>query len=149
MTAHEWVVDTQVLVVASSGDHLCLDAATLLRSILENHFVALDHDNEIIAEYSRRVPAGSLAARWWAEMNRRGRFVYHSSRLSQRNRRRLERVRFDPSDWKFVGVARRTLSRLLVAEESDYWEPSVAQCIQNEVGISLLKVTAALERAQV
>jgi hypothetical protein len=149
MTAHEWVLDTQVLVVASSGDHLCLDAATLLRSILENHFVALDYDSEIIAEYSRRVPANSLAARWWTEMNQRGRFVFHSSKLTQRNRRRLERVRFDPSDWKFVGVASRTASRLLVAEESDYWEPSVAQCIQNEMGISLLKVTAALGRAQV
>ena len=148
MAISEWVVDTQILEIASTGEHpLALDAAALLRAIRECHLVAIDCEGEIVHEYDPHLRPGTLAEQWWAQMNQRAKIRWHSHRLSQARRRKLSQLGFDASDWKFVGVASRTASRLLVAEESDYWAPAVAHCIQNEMRISLVRITEAVQQA--
>ncbi len=147
MAADEWVIDTQILEIASAGDDpLTLPAAALLHAILERHYLALDAEQEIFAEYSRHLRRGTLAAEWWRQLTLRGKLVSRSNKLTNAQRRALTRLKFDTTDWKFVGVASRTPSRLLVAEESDHWQPDVAHYIQNDMRIALLRVRDAEKR---
>jgi len=148
VTAHEWVLDTQILEIASTGeDPLCLDAAALLCAIRDRHFLAIDSEGEIQREYQPYLRPGTVAAQWWAQMNQRGRLCYHSHQLQRRHRRALAALSFDISDWKFVGVAYGIPSRLLVAEERHYWNPPVADYIHNDMHIALTHTQDALARA--
>jgi hypothetical protein len=140
MAISEWVLDTQILEIASTGEHpLALDAAALLCAIRDRHLLAIDCEGEIVHEYDPYLRPGTLAEQWWTQMNQRGKLRYHSHQLKQRQRRALAALRFDPSDWKFVGVACRTASHLLVAEEPDYWDPQVADYLVNHMHIVLLR----------
>lgn len=147
MAGDEWVVDTNILGIASAGNNpLSLAAVSLLHSILERHCLAVDPERQIIAEYTRYLSDWKHAAEWWRQLTLRRKLVFHSNKLTQTKKRALERLKFDTTDWKFLGVALRTPAHLLVAEESDYWEPAVASYIQNDLGISLLRVQDAVKR---
>jgi hypothetical protein len=144
----EWVLDTGILEIASTGeDPRCLKAAALLDATVDRHLVALDVEGDIRKEYARHISTGTHAAVWWSQIGLRKRLVFHSHKLPTTHRRGLTAAQFDPSDWKFVGVALRTPTRLLVAEDSDYWAPPAAQYIQNAMRISLLRITEAVQQA--
>jgi len=148
MAMTEWVLDTQILEIASTAEHpLVLDAAALLRAIRDRHLLAIDCESEILHEYVPYLRPGTVAAQWWVQMNQRGKLRYHSHQLKQRHHRALAALRFDPSDKKFVGVAYRTPTHLLVAEEPDYWDPPVEDYLVNHMHIVLLRTDEAATAA--
>ncbi len=121
----EWVLDTWVLVKAGDIDFEgWWDAVDLLDEISRRHRLALDTERSIDAEYLRNIKPRTIVARWWTDIQRRtGRTVRYSSTPHKRDSSHLlNRLHFDSSDLKFVAVASKTSSRLLVAEESDYTE---------------------------
>ncbi len=140
----EWVIDTCILVCANTGsDHRCLDALALLREVLSRHSLALDVEDGIRNEYYPYITRGSVVEQWWIQMNSRGKFVYHSSKLTVRQQGKLRRLKFDADDWKFVGTALKAAGRTLVSHESDYDEPGVPEYLAS-LKIRLFKVDAAL-----
>lgn len=148
MPSQEWVLDTEILEIASAGDHpQSLAAVSLLHSILVHHALAVDPEGQILAEYERHLRRGSHAQQWWQQMTIKGRIAKRSHRLKNVDERALGHLRFDRDDWKFVGVAAKTPSHLLVAEESDYWAPAVAAFLANNMSIVLLRVAEAAARA--
>ena len=148
MASDHYVLDTEVLVVASMGDQaLCLDAVALLHAIRERHLIALDNEGEIMREYSRYMRPATLVAQWWSQMVTRRKISYYSSRLTRLHAAKLRDVSFHASDCKFVGVACRTPSKLLVAEESGYWQAAVVQCLQDDIRLNVLRIKDALSRA--
>lgn len=141
----EWVLDTWVLRVAADvSDDLALDALALLREILEHHSIALDAEGHIWREYQRNIAPKSHVEKWWALMVSRGRTVRCSGKLDRRPEEHLlESLKFHNDDLPFVGVACKTKSRLLVAEESDYTD-QVAQYLKLELGVQVLGIRDAL-----
>jgi len=141
----EWVVDTGILVTGSDAyNDLCIKALRLLDSILTSGYLALDHEDGIRDEYGPYVRPGTHAAMWWSQMARLGRFVFYSGKLPRRVSEQLTRLKFDTDDWKFLGVASRTQSHFLVAEESDFWKDDVDLYIKNDMKIVLMKIREAV-----
>jgi hypothetical protein len=142
----EWTIDTNILMIASDGEaDLCLSACSLLDHVLRNGILAVDVENDIRTEYERNVVPRSHAAKWLAMMTMRGGFTYVSGRLMSAQDAKLAESRFDPADRKFVGVALKTDSKFLVAEESDFWEPNAERCIKGDLGVILMRIDEALE----
>lgn len=146
MPALEWVLDTNVLAAASNTDDpLFFEAAQLLGKVQDTQLLAVDSQGEIESEYRSHINRSRHMIRWWEQMHLRSGVVYRAGFLTRAQRRYLLDTRFDPSDWKFVAVALRA-SRLLVTEDSDYWEPKVATYLSDNLGMSVLSIEQALRR---
>ena len=145
-------IDTWGLYKAAEVD---LDAITLLTTVLQRHFVALDFEGHIVSEYERCInrttrewrdyPTHKLVREWLAAIIRRRAVYSYSSRLNAEHRRGLERLHFDTSDMPFVGLCYRTPDKLLIAEESDYTD-LVKEFLRNEMGINVVTMAQALEQ---
>ena len=110
-------------------------------AILEDGAIVLDHENLIEAEYRPYLYSPSTVAVWWRKMTSYvGKTYRYSSRLDEANRNELlERLHFHADDLKFVGTARNSGSKILVAEESDY-SPEVRAYLLEHKGIQVLGV---------
>ena len=145
-----WVLDTCVLVAASDGSYgyACLTASALLEAVAKACCLALDHEGEIRREYFKNIRPQSHAAVWFAHMSQRMRLAFFTNRVTRRHATNLRQLSFDPSDWKFVGVASRTGCRVLVTEDPDYWQPPVSQYLQGQMALSLAHIPDALALVQ-
>jgi hypothetical protein len=145
----EYVLDTQILLEASrAASELGYAAADLLFAIADRHRVAVDDGDKILAEYYDNLRPGMLGLYWLKRMTQRKRLSYRSGQLSNYHRLALDSVGFDPSDRVFVGVARRTAQRLLVAEERHFWNSRCHQCLRQKIGIALLRAAEACAHAR-
>jgi len=141
-----WVIDTNVLVIASTPGPSCNRAAALLDAVSRKCCLALDQEREIEREYFRNISAQTHAAVWFEYMSKRQRFVFFTNRVTRRHARQLLVLSFDPSDWKFVGVATRSGCRALVAEDGDYWQPDVWTYLCQHMRLELFRISDALDR---
>jgi hypothetical protein len=106
----------------------------------------LDYEGAILTEYQRYMPRASFAAAWWSYVSKRKGIVYYSGRLTEAQKRTLRGCRLHDDDWKFVGVATKTSDRLLVSEDSDFWDQAAMACLRDDFRLTLLRVAEAEAR---
>ena len=107
-------------------------------------FLVVDHGDEIKNQYERNLSRNGWVSKLLAKFVSRGRVHYVSGHLSARIYNRLRSLEFDDDDDVFVAVAGRTLSGLLVAEESDY-SPQVVDYLSDQ---AVRVVDCALAKAE-
>lgn len=143
----QWVVDTWVLVkCGETNEPICLGAVSFLFRILKRDMLCLDFEGEILKEYNKYFAPHTHVSRWWDEMVKHGhKFAWRSNKLNEKHRHNLiNKLGFDKSDIKFVGVAEKTNDRLLVAEESDYCK-GVCDYLERNLSIKVLDVHQSLD----
>lgn len=139
----DFVVDTWVLATChESQSEDSLDAIALLYALLRSHRLVLDSEGDIEKEYKPYIwmkGNGGIVSVWWRKMMRRGgKFYYLSNTVPSNHKSHLrDKLGFDSSDLKFVGVASRTHLGYLVAEESDYSQP-VCDYVATGLGVTVL-----------
>jgi len=139
----DFVVDTWVLATChESNSDDSLDAIGLLHALLNSHRIVLDLEGDIEREYKPYIwmgGKGGIVSTWWRKMMRRGdKFYYLSNTVPSHHKSHLrDKLGFDSSDLKFVGVASRTTSGYLIAEESDYSQP-VRDYIAADLNVTVL-----------
>ena len=146
----QWVVDTWVLETAENPeDDRALSAIAFLTEILENHCIAVDEEGEIVKEYHQgHIKPQTLVALWWALIQGRGKIYRYSKSFSKgHSQYLLQRLRFDPSDIKFVAIASKTGDKFLVSEDSHYTE-AVQQYLRQPLGITVFSISDALLKAR-
>jgi hypothetical protein len=116
-------VDTQIVMIGNGMSNISPtpDHARLIEHFEKDAFLALDKENQVIAEYERKLGTESEGRRWLDNLFRNDRIRLHSlAKLTGKVRVELDKVHFHQSDRKFVRLAMTTDSKRLVAQESDY-----------------------------
>lgn len=142
----QWVVDTWVIEKCNDfSDDECLYCIKFLVTILDEDVLCLDVECDIEKEYYRYIKSGTFLSRWWYRMVReKGQVYFFSNKLSSKHERYLvDRLGFDRSDIKFVGVASKTKDNLLVSGDSDYNE-KICDYLCNELAITVMCPAKAL-----
>lgn len=109
-------IDTNVIINACKN--LSWAHLSVLDQVCMRHWVALDLEGKILAEYRGKCSGIELFEKWYLEMWQRVQQV--SGRLENRHVTRLRKLGcHEPSDHVFVAVAEHT-ERYLVTEDSDF-----------------------------
>lgn len=149
-----FVVDTNVPIVANGRGHGArpsldcrLSAIDFLDDLLKNGLVLLDMAGEIQNEYRRHLsPVGQpgVGDRFYQVILQSGPSRVERVDLPKRTDNSFENFpndsaldAFDPSDRKFVALAKRTKAPIAVATDSD-WTNGKLQLKKNGVKISFL-----------
>jgi len=146
---HELVIDTWV--IATAGEWLdrqaAFDATGFLYKVYQSHRMAIDFDGEIEREYRPYINAQPFLQQWWTQMVGTARKIVRYSSCPPRVCRDhlLNRLGFDASDIKFVGVASRTYSKYVVSEDSDYTH-EVKQYLFSALHITTFTLAEALHK---
>lgn len=143
----QWTVDTCVLVKCGDTDDTdCIVCSVFLGQILRDGKLCLDHEGEIEGEYAPYIRANPWLVTWWYMITRQvGHLAFWSNKLSERHRRRLiEKLDFDDSDIKFVGVAARSVDKILVSGWDSDYTVAVCQYLKEKIGISVITPEFAL-----
>lgn len=146
----EWVLDTWLLEIGQDvRDPRSLEALALLQEIKSRHRIAVDYGRKILREYFDHASGDSHVGQWLrVVVTRSDKVMWRTGNIPSRHRQELrEELRFDASDLVFVGVALEGSDRLIVSQESDY-SPEVKAYLQDQMGIRVLSVREALERAR-
>jgi hypothetical protein len=135
----EWTVDTCVLYKVHEKTDV--DALHFLLSVLDKHCVAFDKEGHIWKEYEKCLEKtrDRVLSEWFKRIVRDKRLVWHSGKLAARYKQALLKMKFDPSDLPFVGVASRSKDKLLVSEDSDYTR-EVCGYLQETLSVRVLSV---------
>lgn len=149
MRGSQWVVDTWVLKTSITPNNQGMCAISLLDEIYKRHSIKLDQEGKISNEYKRHIQPGTHVAYWFQQMTSlKGKIHHYSSKLSNKHKEHLlGKLRFDHSDLPFVSVASKGKDKLLVSEDSDYNDP-VKDYLRNHLGVQVLKLEEALEKAK-
>jgi len=148
----DWTIDTFVLYKAADGD---IDPCYfLLRVIKERHTVNFDSEKQIEREYSKcfkkvqreRRVGSELLKKWFKEVVAKC-YQCYSGKLQEKHKKGLEKLSFDRSDWPFVAVCKKTASKNLVSEESDY-KIEVKEYLKKEMDINVLSIHDSLQYSQ-
>src|SRR5260370_19949340 len=126
-----------------------METLALLHEIKLHHKIALDHGRSILQEYFRNLNGGSHAGQWVRiTLARADKTMWRTGKVPHRHKQvLLTELAFDPSDIVFVGVAYQSSDRIIVTEDSDY-STAVKTYLSDEMGISVLSINEALEKAQ-
>ena len=136
----EWVVDTWVLATCNDTDCAgCLDCANFLTNLLGKGKLCLDHEGDIYDEYEPYIKPRTHVFWWWYRMmGQVGHLCYQSNKLAERHERRLvDKLQFDNDDIKFVGVASRSIDKIIVSGDSGYGQ-NVCKYLKGELGIEVM-----------
>lgn len=110
MTSLTLALDTCVLADLETGpdDEVLskIDTISMLRAHLRAGSVrlVLDHERQIISEYETVLPRDSLGRRFHSSCTGASYYDYASSRPTRACSECLDRIGFDPSDVKFIGL---------------------------------------------
>ncbi len=127
-------------------DVLHLDAATFLRSIRKEHFIALDPKGEIRREYERNLKGKTAAGKWLADIIGKNRVIFTRKQLPKTDEDQLiNDLGFHNDDLKFVEVAHRTKDKLLATEDSDYTE-EVKEYLFSNLKVDVLNIESGLKK---
>ncbi len=145
----DWTIDTYVLYRAVDTDLPAL--SLLMRIITEKHLVTFDHERNIEREYQtclkkierERRNGREILNKWFKIVVAKFAQKF-SGHLQQRHRTALARLKFDKSDWPFVAVCSKTLTKNLVSEDTDY-TAEVRQYLEREMHIRVLSIQQSLE----
>lgn len=144
----DWVLDTFVLYEAGN---LRDDAIYILSAIREKGvYVVVDFEGHIESEYRRSISRlrqdgaqGYDYVSRWIQYVIATRVYRFSGKLSRRHRNHLlDKLEFDINDIPFVAVCSNSLSKRLVAHDSDYDE-EVRAYINDKLGVHVLSMTQA------
>lgn len=146
----DWTIDTIVLYKAANTD---TDACYFLLNIIEKgDGVVFDFEGRIVQEYNNclrkiqneRKGSCELVQKWFkhvvAKLAKKC-----SGKLQQRHKTKFIELNFDSSDWPFVAVCSKTISKKLVSEDSDY-TIDVKNYLLKEMKVSVLSVHNCLNR---
>ena len=144
----EWTVDTCVLAKCSETDsNDCIECLLFLGLVLKSGKLCLDHEGEIEIEYRPYIKKNPLLRRWWYMMiGQVGHISHWSNKVPNRHKNRLlNRLGFHDDDLKFVGVAARSVDKIIVSGfDSDYC-PEVCQYLKKGLGITVINPNSASE----
>jgi hypothetical protein len=150
MHSWEFVLDTCSIKIAENPcNPRSLETLALLHEIRSHHKIALDHGRTILREYFRNLDGNSHAGQWVRiTVARADKTMWRAGKVPRRHSQvLLTELKFDPSDIVFVGVAYETVDRIIVTEDSDY-SSEVRKYLSKEMGINVVSVSEALEKAQ-
>ena len=143
----QWVVDTWVIAQCcdASSDDCLLNCIAFLCNILNNGKIYIDAEGEIQKEYYNYIPSNIFVSKWWGKMIRNaGKIGMFSNKLNATNKIwLLDKLHFDNSDIKFVGVASKTRDKLLVSGDSDY-NKDVCEYLYRALEIRVMRPEEAL-----
>lgn len=149
---NEWTVDTWVLYEAAKGECEIIDMLFFIRTL--KHNIVLDHEKHILSEYNRCLDrilrdnktytSNYFVQNWIKIINEKKRVSFYSNQLSKKSRAKLLEMKFDRSDWPFVGACARSNGKALIAEESDYTQEIVSY-LKSNLKIKVLKVQDCLK----
>lgn len=134
-----WTLDCWVL--ANCNDCACdeyMNCISLLIKIKERDGICLDDLGEIYKEYTKHLLPRTFISKWWKVISRStGKIHSCSSHLPSRYGNKLNSMRFDSDDIKYVGTAFNSPDRKLVAGESDY-STEVRDYLSNSCNIEVI-----------
>ena len=142
----QWVVDTWVLEKCNDTDcYDCIDCIAFLTYLLRKGKLCLDHEEEIYEEYEDYIKPRTFLFQWWSKIvGEAGHICRWSNKLADKHEDRLiNKLGFHDDDIKFVGVAARSVDKLLVSGDSDYNE-TIRDYLNSKLGITVLKPLAAI-----
>ncbi len=137
-------LDTCVLADLESGpDEEVLskiDTISMLRTHLRSGAVrlVLDFESLLISEYETVLPQDSLGRRFHSSCTGANYYQYASSRPTGRCKRCLERIGFDPSDVKFVGLLQP--GGIYVTSEVKHLEPNTRNEVSQGCDVQILSL---------
>ncbi|MCS6805950.1 MAG: hypothetical protein RMM98_06295 [Acidobacteriota bacterium] len=151
MEEKEWTIDTYVLYKAADVEW---SAIMFLGNVRKRHKVAFDLEAHIEIEYrtciettqTQNKPGSELIKRWFADVVAKKARIFHSGKLPVKHEKALRELGFDDDDLPFVAVCRRTTSRLLVSEDSDYTD-AIKDYLVQKMGIRVLTIAEAEEES--
>ena len=141
----KWVLDENVFSIASDVKHKeCQEALYLTEAIYMFHQLVLDHEGVLLGKYRRFMDQNPVLRRWFSKIIKNANHVFYcSSKLENAVNQRFEALRFDRDDRCFVGAALNA-DRLVVAEDSDFREPNIAQYLKNELNLEVFSINEAV-----
>jgi len=147
----QYTVDSNIIGLAVRGD---TDAALLLFSIKRKQCqVVFDNTNEIYEEYDRcihraelkRLVGSELMRNWLKHILNYSTWI--SGNLTIRQKGHLTKIKFDPTDWKFVAACAFSQDRSLIAQESDYCH-EVRSYLNSEFQISVMDIEQSIHHVE-
>lgn len=138
-------LDTQIVLIGHGMSNI---QRTPAHTQLMLHFhdaahLALDSGGQIRAEYEKKMGAESEARKWLANLAVHDRIRYHDlATLPKKVKVELDKAHFHGSDRKFVRLAMVTISKSLVAEESDY-SAAVIKVLRKHAGVAIIAADSA------
>jgi hypothetical protein len=120
------VIDANVLGYASGEDRKDyrpenLKVLSFLLNLQGNTTIKItvDHDRQILNEYSSRAKDNKFIKAWFYELQRSNRFDFQSHSLKTSIRKELKRIGFHEKDFKYVGVCLNSSTPQVIVNETD------------------------------
>ena len=151
----EVVIDTNVWITATGKDLRVyskknLESLHLLLDLLDNINIqiALDVEGLIIEEYHPYIFGNPLCLGLFNSITKKkNKFTYYSNCLDYKVIRHLDKLHFDLSDRKFIGVAQKTtLPHVIINETDSDWTPEVCCYLRNKHNIDVTNCIECKER---
>lgn len=118
------IIDASIIGFAGDPTDFGDECVDVLRKAERAFILYFDHDGQIESEYLARIrekSRDSFVSRWWVRMIAQvGARMWVSGRVTNADRRELQKAQFDTSDYPYVAVAKNAKYSLLVHEDSDY-----------------------------
>jgi len=151
-----WVIDTNILYLAGGdassvikknsfdkrADDI-INAIKLLKTIYKKDYLVIDTECNILEQYNKclKHTHSSFLIDWLKEMkNTPGKLKFVSPNLDPCHRKKLEELKFDEDDYLFVGTANNSNDKLIISEDSDYYEDEVYDYLTHEMDIIVGKL---------
>ncbi|MCK4261268.1 MAG: hypothetical protein KAX49_20005 [Halanaerobiales bacterium] len=146
----KYVIDTNVLEIANftiNKDQF-FDVISLLIEIRNTEkMIVMDLEGDIIKEYFRHTPNGSFSRIWLNQMIAKKQVHFYSNKISNKHHNHLrEKLKFDRSDLKFIGVAQHTCDdpHIIINETDSDWNTEVCHYLLEELNICVQNCKQAL-----
>ena len=144
------VIDTSILYECANINGTAI--YLLENYIRKNIFICFDFEEKILSEYKKcfikikkaKSPGEKFLQKWFSKISSKL-IKQYSGNLTQKQKQDLKDLSFHNDDYVFVGVAIKSISKIIISEDSDYNE-SVKNYLSKVLNILVDNIESAAKK---